>query len=293
MKTSLVVLAAGLGSRFGGDKQISSVGPNGQWLMEYSVYDAIRAGFERIIFVLKKEMVETVKAKCGDRISKYAEVCYAVQELHDVPTFYRVPEKRQKPLGTIHATLCAKPYIDGPFATVNADDYYGVEGFRLMYENLKSLSGTSEAIIVPYVLGNTLSENGGVSRGVCTVADGKLVRVDETMNIRFEGDEVLSDSGKLSANAPVSMNFWGFSGEAIEQMTEYFESFLRGLPEGELKAECYLPAFVNSIMETGTTVKAYPSDDKWYGMTYREDRDAVVNAMASLTERGIYPKELF
>ena len=293
MKTTLVILAAGLGSRFGGDKQISSVGPSGEWLMEYSVYDAVRAGFERIVFVLKAEMVDAVKAKCGNAMAKQVEVCYAVQDYSSIPAFYSVPKERVKPFGTIHATLCALPFVDGPFATVNADDYYGVEGFRLMHETLCSLKADGEAVIVPYVLGNTLSENGGVSRGVCEVADGKLVRVEETANIRREGDKVMSDNGEISENAWVSMNFWGFGYKAMGLMVKYFEDFLKALPDGELKAECYLPLFVNYLMEGGTVVRVYPSSDKWFGMTYREDRDDVVERLRALTDSGVYPEKLF
>lgn len=293
MKTSLVVLAAGLGSRFGGDKQISHVGPNGELLMEYSIYDAIKAGFERIIFILKKEMLDTVKQTCGEKISKYAEVCYAVQDYSDIPSFYKVPAERVKPFGTIHATLCARPYIDGPFATVNADDYYGAEGFGIMYNELMKLKNENSAVIIPYILGNTLSENGGVSRGVCKVADNKLIQVDETSNIRMENGEVLSDSGKLDINALVSMNLWGFHEKHIEEMATYFDNFLRSLPEGELKAECYLPKFVNVLMQRGCEINAVPSGDKWFGMTYAADRPDVIARLQKLQADGVYPSKLF
>ncbi len=294
MKMTLVVLAAGLGSRFGGDKQISKVGPSGELLMEYSIYDAIKAGFGRVVFILKKEMLETVKRTCGERIEKYAEVHYAIQDYSDLPDFYKLPPERVKPFGTIHATLCAAPYIDGPFATVNADDYYGVEGFKIMYDRLASLKDADEAVIVPYVLKNTLSDNGGVSRGVCDISpNGELISIAETSGIRAEGDKILSDSGELSPDAYVSMNLWGFHGDAINDMKEYFYDFLRSLPEGELKAECYLPLFVNTLMARGCRVSACPSGDKWFGMTYSADRPDVMSRLKVLTDEGVYPENLF
>lgn len=293
MKNSLVILAAGLGSRFGGDKQISHVGPSGELLMEYSIYDAIRAGFDRIIFILKKEMIPVVKELCGDRIAQKVEVCYAYQDYSSVPEFYKIPAERVKPFGTIHATLCAKPYIDGPFATVNADDYYGVDGFKLMYDAITRLENNKTAVIVPYVLGNTLSENGSVSRGVCTVKDNKLQSVVETTGIRMENGVLTSDLGTLSPNDWVSMNLWGFHRDDINEMETYFSDFLRELPEGELKAECYLPKFVNTKMENGCEVNSFTSGDKWFGMTYAEDRADVMARLKALHESGVYPKTLF
>lgn len=293
MKTSLVVLAAGLGSRFGGDKQICHVGPSGEFLMEYSIYDAINAGFERIILILKEEMIPIVKNLCGDRIAKKADICYAVQDYSSIPDFYKIPAERVKPFGTIHATLCAKPYIDGPFATVNADDYYGADGFKLMYDAITKLPNSNSAAIVPYILGNTLSENGGVSRGVCTVENGILKKVTETTGIRVENGELTSDSGKLSMESWVSMNLWGFHGDAINEMEEYFNAFLRTLPEGELKRECYLPSFVSEKMEKGCNVIPFISGDKWFGMTYAEDRPDVMTRLQALHNAGIYPSVLF
>lgn len=292
MKTSLVILAAGLGSRFGGDKQISNVGPNGELLMEYSIFDAINAGFERIIFVLKEEMVETVKARCEAKFAGRVELCYTVQDYSSVPDFYTVPAERVKPFGTIHATLCAKPYIDGPFATVNADDYYGKEGFKLMHDALAQLKDNRTAIIVPYILSNTLSENGGVTRGVCSVEDGNLMGVVETSNIRLENGVVKSDSGDLPADTWVSMNLWGFHGDDINEMEKFFNDFLKELPEGELKAECYLPKFVNTKMENGCRVLSYKSGDKWFGMTYAADRPDVIARLQALHDNGTYPKTL-
>lgn len=293
MKTSLVVLAAGLGSRFGGDKQICHVGPSGEFLMEYSIYDAINAGFDRIILILKEEMIPIVKNLCGDRISKKAEICYAVQDYSSIPDFYKIPAARVKPFGTIHATLCAKPYIDGPFATVNADDYYGAEGFKLIYNAITKLENSNSAAIVPYILGNTLSENGGVSRGVCSVENGILKKVTETTGIHVENGELTSDSGKLSMESWVSMNLWGFHSNAINEMEEYFNEFLRNLPEGELKRECYLPSFVSERMENGCNVVSFTSGDKWFGMTYAEDRPDVMTRLQALHDAGVYPSVLF
>lgn len=292
---TLVILAAGLGSRFGGNKQISEVGPSGEYLMEYSIHDAVAAGFDRVVFVLKRDMVETVRRKIGDRLEKRIRVDYAVQDFDSLPDFYHLPADRVKPFGTVHAVLSAAEYLDAPFATVNADDYYGKEVFRLLREMLARLKGKEEAAMVPYILGNTMSRNGGVTRGICAIREGKLVSVEETKNIRYgEGDRVICDRGELSPDLPVSMNVWGFHPDFVPVMQAYFEGFLRGLPADDITGECLLPVMVNDLLREGRlTVSAQCSGDCWFGMTYREDVAETKARLLELSEAGVYSKKLF
>ncbi len=294
MNTTLVILAAGLGSRFGGNKQISRVGPHGECLMEYSIHDAIEAGFDRIVFILKEEMVETVKETVGKKFEGRARIDYAVQDYSSIPAFYAIPKDRVKPFGTVHALLCAEEFLTSPFATVNADDYYGKDAFRILNRLLGGLQGASDAAMVPYILGNTMSENGGVTRGVCRIEEGRLLAVEETKNIQYgEGRQILSDAGSLSPDECVSMNIWGFHPDFVPMMKDYFHRFLQSLPEGEVKAECLLPIMVNDFLADGTlTVKAEPSGDKWFGLTYKEDIPEVEKALSRLHAAGDYPEAL-
>ena len=293
--TTLVILAAGLGSRFGGNKQISHVGPNGQILMEYSIYDAIEAGFTQIVFILKEEMVETVRESIGNRICDRVRVDYAVQDTSSLPEWYHVPEDRTKPFGTVHAVLCARDVIRGPFATVNADDYYGKEAFKIMFEMLNGMKGKQDAGMVPYILGNTMSENGGVTRGICEVRRGYLQRVDETHDIHYEEDHrIVGEFGGLDPQEMVSMNLWGFHPELLDVMNTYFEDFLRALTPADIKAECLLPVMVNDFMQRETiAVKAKSSPDRWFGITYQADRDTVAAELELLHRKGVYPEKLF
>ncbi len=295
MHTTLVVLAAGIGSRFGGNKQICCVGPQEECLMEYSVYDAMQAGFDRVVMILKEEMIDIVREKFGKRLESRIRVDYAVQDFTSVPAFYRMPADRTKPLGTVHALLCAAPYLDAPFATINADDYYGRDAYAILHRMLGTLRDDREAVMVPYILGNTMSENGGVTRGVCSLRDGYLVSVDETKNIHYAPDRsITSDNGALSPDARVSMNIWGFHPSAVGRIRTYFEDFLRALPENELKAECLLPVMVNDFLAAGgLRVAAEESPDRWFGLTYREDMADVEAELARLTANGFYPKTLF
>ena len=293
--STLVILAGGLGSRFGGNKQISCVGPSDECLMEYSVYDAVQAGFDRVVFVLKADMVDTVREKVGKRLEKQARVDYAVQDFSSIPDFYEIPSERTKPFGTVHALLCAKEYLDAPFATVNADDYYGKDAYRILKAMLDDLNGDDQAVMVPYVLGNTMSENGGVTRGVCEIENGVLQSVNETKNIHFdENHEITSDAGALSAELPVSMNIWGFHPDGIGMIEAYFEEFLKNMDADDIKGECLLPVMINDFLrDKKITVNAKASKDCWFGLTYKEDVAVTQAALRGLHEQGLYPDRLF
>jgi hypothetical protein len=295
MKTTLVILAAGLGSRFGGNKQISHVGPHGEMLMEYSIHDAIEAGFDQIVFILKEEMVSIVKDSIGSRIPSHIQVDYAVQDMTKMPVWYQVPAERTKPFGTVHAVLCAKDVIGGAFATVNADDYYGKEAFGLMHEMLLTLDSAKKAAMVPYILGNTMSENGGVTRGVCSIRCSKLREVVETHEIHYdENRKIVGEFGELTGKEKVSMNIWGFHPAALDMMQAYFEAFLKGLTPEEIKAECLLPVMVNeALAEKKLLVTAKASSDKWFGITYQADRESVMEELKKLHSEGVYPEKLF
>jgi hypothetical protein len=263
--------------------------------MEYSFYDAVEAGFDRVVFILKSDMVETVRERIGCRLEQRVRVDYAVQDYSSIPQFYSVPKGRTKPFGTVHALLCAKEFLDAPFATVNADDYYGKDAYKILVSMLGKLETARDAVMVPYVLGNTVSENGGVTRGVCEMREGVLQSVRETKNIHYGEDKrILSDAGELSPSLPVSMNIWGFHPDAIPQIEAYFETFLKNLPPDEEKAECLLPIMINEFLSDGSiTVRAKESSDCWFGLTYRDDVALTQAALRALHEKGFYPERLF
>ena len=307
-KPVLVIMAAGMGSRYGGLKQIDPVDGQGHIIMDFSIYDAHRAGFEEVVFIIKKENEQLFRDAIGDRISKTMKVRYIFQELENLPDGFRVPEGRVKPWGTGHAVLCAEPAIDGPFAVINADDYYGVEAFRLIYDYLTEHSvetGDPEAkiqdyVMVGYLLKNTLTENGSVARGVCTTdADGHLETiVERTKIIRTEdGAAFTEDDGatwqSVSPDSVVSMNMWGFPKSFMGELKCGFPKFLeKNLADNPLKCEYFLPFAVNDLMNEGKAqVKVLTTHDVWHGVTYSEDKQGVMQAMKELKEQGIYPEE--
>ena len=299
MGATLLIMAAGMGSRYGGNKQVDGLGPNGEILMEYSIYDAIRAGFDKVVFVIKPGMKETLASICGDRIAKKVKVDYAFQDFSSVPSFYHIPEERTKPFGTVHAVLVARDYIDQPFAVINADDYYGVSAFSTIYEKLQTLAPEGEATMVGYQLQNTVSKNGTVSRGVCHAVNGNLDKVVETLKIKLCENGEIRDIGAgepgelLDPLAPVSMNFWGFTPWIFGKLEEYFATFLKGLAPDAIKAECLLPVMVGDQLQKGALeVSVLHSADKWFGMTYHEDREIVAEELRKLHARGDYPESL-
>ena len=303
-KPVLVVMAAGMGSRYGGMKQIDPVGPHGQAIVDYSLYDARRAGFETVIFVIKHEIEEAFRTAIGDRVAKKMNVKYAFQQLDELPAGVAVPEGRVKPWGTCHAVLAAKDLIDGPFAVINADDYYGPEAFRVIYDYLSThQDGTVyDYCMVSYLLKNTVSENGTVSRGVCVAnPDGTLHSVTERTGIeKYEGGircAALTGEGTedLPIEAPVSMNLWGFGKSFLEEADRRFAGWLaENLPKNPLKCEYFLPTVASQLINEGkAAVKILHSPDKWFGVTYREDKPTVVAAIAQKTAEGLYPEDLW
>ena len=285
---------------------MDGIGPNGEILMEYSIHDALRAGFDKVVFIIKPEMRELVETLCGRRVAGMTaadgspvEVCYAYQDFSSVPAFYSIPTERTKPFGTGHAVLCARSCVSEPFIVINADDYYGVDAFRVIYEELGRLKAEGEATMVGYRLDKTVSEHGSVTRGVCHVTDGKLDRVVETFKLTVFPDGTIRDVDKnpegdvYAPDTPVSMNFWGFTPWIFTKLEEYFNAFLHALPAGELKKECLLPSMVGELIEKGELrVSVLHSDAKWFGMTYHEDRQAVAQELARLHENGTYPATL-
>lgn len=303
-KPVLVVMAAGMGSRYGGMKQIDPVGPGGQVIIDYSLYDARRAGFETVIFVIKHEIEDAFKAAIGDRVSKVMKVEYAFQQLEELPAGFAVPEGRAKPWGTCHAVLAAKHLIHGPFAVINADDYYGPEAFQVIYDYLSTHQDGEvyDYCMVSYLLKNTVSENGSVARGVCEAnPDGTLAAVTERTCIEtYPGGIHFTENGgdtwqDLAPDTPVSMNLWGFGQSFLEEAEARFAGWLsENLPKNPLKCEYFLPLVVSELLAEGkATVKLLHSTDKWYGVTYREDKPVVVNALAQKTADGLYPADLW
>ncbi len=302
MKLSLVIMAAGLGSRYGGNKQVDGIGPHREILMEYSIHDALRAGFHKVVFIIKPEMREMMENLVGGYLSRRTaldgspvEVCYACQDFSSVPAFYAIPPERTRPFGTVHALLCAEDVVDGPCCVINADDFYGFDAYRAMAQELRRLPEAGQAAMVGYLLKNTASLHGTVTRGICALRDGFLESVQETRNIQLYEDGTLRDVGAdrpLDPDAVVSMNFWGFMPSIFPVLRRHFEEFLREAGD-DVRAECLLPDMVDRYLREGKMkVSVLSSAGQWFGMTYQEDREAVAQALRRLHERGEYPESL-
>lgn len=292
---TLLILAAGMGSRYGGLKQLDPITDNGEFIIDFSVYDAVVSGFDKIVFVIKEENLDVFRETIGKRFEDKVKVEYAFQKLNDLPSGYTVPEGRIKPWGTAQAMLAARHIVKEPFAVINADDFYGRSAYNSLASHLSDAEAT-QYCMVGYVLEKTLTENGTVSRGVCEVENGYLVNVVERTKISRSGDvAVYSEDGsevEIPLDATVSMNCWGFTPDIFAKVSEGFKKFLDA-DNGDIKREYYLPFAVKEIMDSGDcTVKVYSSKDSWYGVTYREDRDSVVNSLAALKKDGTYPNKL-
>lgn len=299
-KPTLLVLAAGMGSRYGGLKQMDPMGPDGETILDYSVFDAIRAGFGKVVFVIREDFAEAFREGVGSRFSDRIEIDYAFQKLDDLPEGFSVPADRQKPWGTAHAVRAAREVINEPFAVVNADDFYGADAYQTAADYLRNLSTEStDYSIVGYYLKNTLSEHGGVNRGICTANDqGLLTNVEEVVDItRRPGGAVIGtgldgSEHEIAEEAIVSMNFWCFSPAYFTQTEEHFSAFL-AQHLNTPKSECYIPTVVDDFVEKGqATCKVLPTTSNWFGVTYPDDKPRVVSAVAALIANGEYPENL-
>ena len=302
MDKTLVVMAAGLGSRYGGVKQIERLGPDGEILMEYAIYDALAAGFNKIVLIVKPEILEDVKELFGDRIEKSTgiKIDYAIQTADRFTEGRPEFRARTKPFGTVHAVICAKDVITTPFAVMNADDYYGRSAFETMSAELEKLSGAREATMVAYRLRNTVSPFGTVTRGVCMISGGRLQKVKETYKIKLMPDGSIRDTSAsedgpvLEPDTFVSMNLWGYHQDILPVMERYFADFLAALPEDELKAECLLPTMMDELTAKGEiSISVLNTNDRWFGLTYKEDKPGAVETLTKLHESGVYPPTLW
>lgn len=302
-KTALVIMAAGIGSRFGkGIKQLEPVGPSGEIIMDYSIHDALEAGFNKVVFIIRKDLEKDFKEVIGNRIEKITEVEYAYQELANLPEGFHCPSQRTKPWGTGHAVLACRELLTEPFAVINADDYYGKEAFRKVHDYLVSEKEGSDRLqicMAGFILGNTLSDNGAVTRGVCHVDEkGQLTGVTETHNIvkTSEGAAQQDDNSlvPLDTDSLVSMNMWGLTPEFMETLYEGFREFLAQVPEGDYKAEYLLPTIVDKLIKNKEAdVQVLKTEDTWFGVTYQEDKYAVKQAFEKLIQDGVYSAPLF
>lgn len=296
---TLVILAAGMGSRFGGLKQITAVDDHGHAIIDFSLYDAYRAGFRKVVFIIKHEIEEDFKNRVGRRMEKYFDVKYVYQQLDVLPAGYAVPEGRVKPWGTGHAVMCCAGVVDGPFAVINADDFYGPSAYSTLFDYLKEDRADNEHAMVAYELRKTVTENGSVARGICSVENGYLTDVVERTHIEKRGDDAaFTEDGvnfvPVSGDVPVSMNFWGFGKSMLRELQDRFPAWLdENLPKNPLKCEYFLPFVANSIIKEGLgSVRLLNCHETWHGITYKEDMDSVVNYLAELRRQGVYPEAL-
>ena len=296
---TLVILAAGMGSRFGGLKQITAVDSHGHAIIDFSLFDAYRAGFRKVAFIIKHEIEEDFKAAIGHRMEKYFDVKYVYQQLDMLPEGYFVPEGRTKPWGTAHAVLCAKEAVQGPFAVINADDFYGRSAYSALFDFLRADRDGSEHAMVAYLLKNTVTEYGSVARGICRVDGGYLSDIVERLHIEKRGEDgAYTEDGEnwvpLSGHSPVSMNFWGFGPGMMEELERRFPEWLdKNLPENPLKCEYFLPFVANALIKEGTgSIRVLNCHETWHGITYREDMESVVSYIAALRAQGVYPETL-
>jgi dTDP-glucose pyrophosphorylase len=300
--TTLVIMAAGMGSRYGqGIKQLEKVGPNGEIIMDYSIYDAKKAGFNKVVFITRKDIEKQFREVVGNRIEKIIDTEYVFQELDNVPEWYKVPEGRKKPWGTGHAILACKGTVKDPFIVINADDYYGREGFQLVHDYLVAQPDDAKRnyCMAGFILGNTLSDNGTVTRGVCSVdADSNLTSVEETFDILKKGDIAVGKDGNdkevsLKLDDVVSMNMWGLTPDFLDVLDEGFSKFLKDGGDNNLKGEYLLPQVIGEMLKNKEcSVKVLTSHDRWFGVTYHEDKETVVESLKKLTEQGVYPASI-
>lgn len=302
-KPVLVILAAGMGSRYGGLKQIDPIDNDGHIIIDFSIYDAIKAGFEKLVFIIKEENLQDFKEVIGDRISEKIQVEYAFQSLDDIPEGYTLDENREKPLGTAHAIYSAKDKIDGPFVVINADDYYGREAFKTLYDFLNESSDDDKYryAMAGYRIENTVTDHGSVARGVCVVEDNKLIDINERTKIEKRDGKIefTEDDGQtwteIEKGTHVSMNMWAFTKSYLKECEERLEDFIKNeIPKNPLKAEFLLPTVVKQLLAEGkATVEVFDTSEKWYGVTYKEDKPSVVKAIQDMKDAGKYPQNLW
>lgn len=304
-KTALVIMAAGIGSRFGGGiKQLEPVGPGGEIIMDYSIHDALEAGFDRIVFVIRHDLEKDFREVIGDRIEKIAPVSYAFQELDDIPSGFTAPQDRKKPWGTGQAVLSVRDIVNEPFLVINADDYYGKEVFKKIHDymtgDMDENAPVYDICMGGFILANTLSDNGGVTRGVCEVGEDEILRaVRETYNIIRTADGLTASDKEgnpvtVREDQHVSMNMWGLTPAFIKELERGFPEFLSGLKEGDLKSEYLLPTIIDQMIKDGRArVKVLETRDHWFGVTYKEDKEGVAESIRALISQGVYPEKLF
>ena len=291
---ALVIMAAGLGSRYGGNKQVDRIGPDGEILMQYSVFDAIKAGFTKIVFIIKPEYTELINEISKDAKAHGVKTKIAYQDFSSIPSEYKIPKERVKPFGTVHAVLSARSAINEPFAIINADDFYGRDAFFVMSKALDSVTDDCGAMVA-YELKNTVSKNGSVTRGICQTENGMLTDIVEALDIILSEDGSISDAnaGALSPELPVSMNMWGFTPKALDLMESAFKAFLSNIQDGDIKAEYPIPTFIGEAIDNhDISIKVYTTVAEWFGVTYAEDRPQVVKNLQDMKDNKTYPREL-